>query len=170
MSYRFIDRYWFWRLDYYLWEGVVDTNIMNLENNIVKNFRFRRNRSIEHLHPQNESNNEKWNSKMKTNSFFNLAMISQGFNSTQSNDSVRIKFARIADTINDLESLKMYDMYISAKKREDQWTPQLAINHGTRMMDILINSFPDKTEFETIRQKLDIIKTNNTILMQQHDN
>lgn len=171
MSYRFIDRYWFWRLDYYIWESVVDNSITNLDKGNVKNFRFRRNRSIEHLHPKNESKNERWNSKMKTNSFFNLAMISQGFNSTQSNDSVRIKFARIADTINELESLKMYDMYIRADKKEDQWTPQLAIDHGTKMMDILINSFTDTTDdYADIREKLEEIKKSNSQLMQQHDN
>ena len=174
-SYRFIDRYWFWRLDYYLWECVVDERIESLDKRIdkgtVKSFRFRRNRSIEHLHPQNESNNEKWNNKKIINSFFNLAMISQGFNSTQSNDSVRIKFARIADTINDLESIKMYDMYICANKKEDQWTPDLAKNHGERMMDILINSFPDTTDdYAEIRQKLNEIKINNSKLMLQHDN
>lgn len=170
LSYKYIDRYWFWRLDYYLWEGVVDNKITNLDNKIVKNFRFRRNRSIEHLHPRNESNNETWDNKSKINSFFNLAMISQGFNSTQSNDSVRVKFARIADTINDLESLKMYDMYISANKKDDQWTPDIAQKHGERMMDILINSFPDITEYEVIRHKLEEIKKNNTKLMQQYEN
>ena len=169
LSYRFIDRYWFWRLDYYLWERVVEDNNKNLNNQIAKNYRFRRNRSIEHLHPQNENNNEKWNDALKVNSFYNLAMISSSFNSTQSNDSVRIKFARIADTVNDLESLKLYDMYISANKMENRWTPTMAQKHGERMIQILIDSFPDIQENKGIREQLENIKRNNNDLMNKID-
>lgn len=161
LSYRFIDRYWFWRLDYYFWEEVVDKRRIVQDYQNVKNFRFRRNRSIEHLHPQDESNNTSWGNKKRINSFFNLAMISQGFNSTQSNDSVRVKFARIKDTINDLESLKMYHMYISADKNDENWTLDKAKSHGEEMIEILIKSFPDNDEFGGIRNQLIKIKINN---------
>lgn len=167
-TYRDIDRYWFWRLDYYIWEGIIDTQKATKESSIIRNYRFRRNRSIEHLHPQNQENNIVWTEE-QVNCFYNLAMISQGFNSTQSNDSVRVKFARIADAKTDIESLKMFDMYIRANKKYDQWNITTANQHGNRMMDILIDSFisnkNDEDNYSLIRTRLNQIKNNNNELM-----
>ena len=61
---------------------------------IVKDYVFKANRSIEHVHPQNQDHNSEWGEDA-VNSFGNLALISQSFNSQQSNDSVKVKFARI---------------------------------------------------------------------------
>ena len=89
-----VERYWFWRLDYYLWERRKEKDengnyrfFNTKEQNIVDSYVFRANRSIEHLHPQNQTNNEKWD-ETDINSFGNLAMISASFNSQQSNKSV----------------------------------------------------------------------------------
>ena len=79
----------FWRLDYYLWEQR-STFFNEEEQKIVEHYVFRRNRSIEHLHPQDESHNEEWEEEA-VHSFGNLAMISQSFNSQQSNDHIQIK-------------------------------------------------------------------------------
>lgn len=167
-SYRDIDRYWFWRLDYYFWEEVIEARNESKEYSSTRNYRFRRNRSIEHLHPQNQENNIEWTDK-QVNCFYNLAMISQGFNSTQSNDSVRVKFARIADAKTDLESLKMFDMYIRANRRYDQWDIKTANEHGNRMMDILIDSFKsnknDEENYSFIRTRLKEIRDDNNELM-----
>ena len=145
-SYGVVDRYWFWRLDYYLWEQrssvFKDFNVDN--DNAILNYEFRANRSIEHLHPQDESNNLKWNKdKYDLNRFGNLAMISQSFNSTQSNDSVKVKFARIEDqaATNDLQSLKLYHMYLSANRSQDSWNEEAAKIHETKMLDILKDSY-----------------------------
>lgn len=66
-----------------------------MNSKAILNYEFRANRPIEHLHPQDESQNIVWNKdKYDLNRLGNLAMISQSFNSTQSNDSVKVKFAR----------------------------------------------------------------------------
>ena len=144
-----IERYWFWRLDYYLWERRKEKDengnyrFFNLkEQNIVDSYVFRVNRSIEHLHPQNQANNEKWNEK-EVNSFGNLAMISASFNSQQSNKSVEEKFGRIKSQlkIKELESLKMYKMYLMAGETDSGWTTERKDIHQEEMYKILKESF-----------------------------
>lgn len=132
-----IDRYWFWRLDYYLWEQ--RAYYFNTEDQrIVDEYVFRTNRSIEHLHPQNESYNEVWNSDI-TNGFGNLAMISQSFNSLQSNDNIRVKFARIQEQLDNksLQSLKMFVMFRSANEDHSKWSEQLALDNLDQMCTLL---------------------------------
>lgn len=132
-----IDRYWFWRLDYYLWEQ--RTYYFNTEDQrIVDEYVFRTNRSIEHLHPQNESYNEVWKSDI-TNGFGNLAMISQSFNSLQSNDNIRVKFARIQEQLDNksLQSLKMFVMFRSANEDHSKWSEQLALDNLDQMCTLL---------------------------------
>ena len=125
-----VERYWFWRLDYYLWERRKEKDengnycfFNTKEQNIVDSYVFRANRSIEHLHPQNQANNEKWD-ETDVNSFGNLAMISASFNSQQSNKSVEEKFGRIKSQLKskELESLKMYKMYLAAGETDSGWT------------------------------------------------
>ena len=153
-SYPDIDRYWFWRLDYYLWEKYAKGQ----NSDPISAYVFKRNRSIEHLHPQNQDKQyETWSEK-EVDSFMNLAMISQGFNSTQSNDSVLVKMSRIAEQIkrNELESIKMYMMY-----QEDpvnhEWAVESARKHGREMMQILIDSFPEE-KCAKIREKWNAVK------------
>lgn len=132
-----IDRYWFWRLDYYLWEQRAD--YFNTEDKrIVDEYVFRTNRSIEHLHPQDESYNEVWDSDI-TNGFGNLAMISQSFNSLQSNDNIRVKFARIQEQLDNksLQSLKMFVMFRSANEDHSKWSEQLALDNLDQMCTLL---------------------------------
>jgi hypothetical protein len=132
-----IDRYWFWRLDYYLWEQRAD--YFNTEDRrIVDEYVFRTNRSIEHLHPQDESYNEAWDSDI-TNGFGNLAMISQSFNSLQSNDNIRVKFARIQEQLDNksLQSLKMLVMFRSANEDHSKWSEQLALDNLDQMCSLL---------------------------------
>ena len=132
-----IDRYWFWRLDYYLWEQ--RAKLFNLEDKrIVDEYVFRTNRSIEHLHPQDESYNDSWNSDI-TDGFGNLAMISQSFNSLQSNDNIRVKFARIQEQIDNksLQSLKMLVMFRSANEDHSKWSEQLALENLNQMCTLL---------------------------------
>ena len=144
-----IERYWFWRLDYYLWERRKEKDengnyrFFNPKaQNIVDSYVFRGNRSIEHLHPQNQTNNEKWSEK-DVNSFGNLAMISASFNSQQSNKSVEEKFGRIKSQLKskELESLKMYKMYLTADETDSGWTIKRKNMHQEEMYRILIESF-----------------------------
>ncbi len=142
-KYPYIDRYWFWRLDYYLWERRNEEGFFNLEDRkSVEEYVFRTNRSIEHLHPQDESFNDEWNSKI-TNGFGNLAMISQSFNSLQSNDNIRVKFARIQEQLDNkaLQSLKLLKMYRMADNDHSKWSESLAQKHLDEMCSILEESF-----------------------------
>lgn len=146
-----IERYWFWRLDYYLWERrkEMDENgnyrfFNTKEQNIVDSYVFRANRSIEHLHPQNQANNEKWD-ETDVNSFGNLAMISASFNSQQSNKSVEEKFGRIKSQLKskELESLKMYKMYLAAGETDSGWTIDRKKTHQEEMYQVLKESFSE---------------------------
>jgi hypothetical protein len=141
-----IDRYWFWRLDYILWEkvfneekiGLLDNNKAQLD--AVKDYTFKRNRSIEHLHPQTSDN--PWE-KSDLNSFGNLAMISTSFNSQQSNDSVGTKFGRMLDKIakKDIESIKLLLMFNTAEGKDDKWTIEKSEEHRCNMMELLMNDY-----------------------------
>ena len=139
------DRYWFWRLDYYLWEKKEQFFDNVKDQEIVRNYVFRANRSLEHLHPQHQDNNEEWPTE-NVHSFGNLAMISQSFNSQQSDDPVTVKFARISDQAHNhaLQSLKLYRMYLDAKGNPDGWTIEQMKSHQQEMFELLIKTFPSK--------------------------
>lgn len=149
MKYSCIDRYWFWKLDYLLWEQITQTTSNKFDYNLtdkewaaVKSYVFRTNRSIEHLHPQSKEDSE-WGMRDNPDSpmhqFGNLAMISIGGNSTQSDDGIGTKFGRVKDWINDgrLESIKMLLMFKLSDGEETKWTPKVAKEHGERMMELL---------------------------------
>jgi uncharacterized protein with ParB-like and HNH nuclease domain len=137
-----IDRYWFWRLDYYLWERKEEYFDSEEDRQIVDEYVFRANRSIEHLHPQHQENNDVWHDD-DIHSFGNLAMISQSFNSQQSDDPVNVKFARIMDQAHNhaLQSIKMYLMYLDAEKSPSGWKVEIKNNHQTKMYCLLKKSF-----------------------------
>ncbi len=139
-------RYWLWRLDYALWEKYIleGKNAFpyeNIETEAIRQYEFRNNRSIEHLHPQNEDNNDTWPWE-DVNSFGNLAMISSGFNSQQSNLPVHVKFANLEVQIGNknLQSIKLYFMYLKAKKSEAEWTVIAKNEHSDEMLAILKES------------------------------
>ena len=137
-----VDRYWFWRLDYYLWEKQDEYFDDAIEKDIVNEYVFRANRSIEHLHPQHQEYNTEWNIE-DVHAFGNLAMISQSFNSEQSDDPVTVKFARISDQANNhnLQSIKMYRMYLDAEKTPGGWTVEKMHQHQSKMLELLKNSY-----------------------------
>ena len=145
MTYQSIDRYWFWKLDYLLWEKFMDDEdqIKNYELNedektAIRNYKFRRNRSIEHLHPQTDGDVKEW--KDAKHQFGNLAMISSSFNSAQQNDSVGIKFQRLKEVQlrnNNLESIKMLLMFKLAGGQESGWTITAMENHESEMFQLL---------------------------------
>ena len=144
------DRYWFWRLDYNIWERVFlsktdDKNELSSKLSIYRKaileYTFRANRSIEHLHPQNQSENEWW-PETAVHSFGNLAMISQGFNSQQGNEDVIVKFSRVESQARNkqLQSLKLLMMYVDSNRESEGWTIEVADRHGNEMYKILSDS------------------------------
>lgn len=142
MSYDKGDRYWFWRLDYYLWERRKKYFDSKEQQQIVDEYVFRANRSIEHLHPQHQENNDEWDDR-DIHSFGNLAMISQSFNSQQSDDPVKVKFARIEEQASNhsLQSIKMYLMYLKAEKSPSGWSVPTKNIHQEKMYELLVESF-----------------------------
>lgn len=142
LSYKDVDRYWFWRLDYYLWERQDDYFKDAEEKEVVNEYVFRANRSIEHLHPQHQEHNAEWEDS-DVHSFGNLAMISQSFNSEQSDDPVTVKFARILDQASNhnLQSIKMYKMYLEAEKTPGGWTVEKMHKHRDEMYELLKSSY-----------------------------
>ncbi len=141
------DRYWFWRLDYYLWEKKEQFFENAKDQEIVRDYVFRANRSLEHLHPQHQDNNEEWPTDY-IHSFGNLAMISQSFNSQQSDDPVTVKFARILDQAHNhaIQSIKLYRMYLDAKGNPDGWTIEKMESHQQKMFDLLVKTFPSDSQ------------------------
>lgn len=146
LRYPIINRYWFWRLDYILWELVQNRQNANIpcfsglehkELEAIKAYRFRPNRSIEHLHPQ--TSEDSWGDDL--HAFGNLAMISASFNSAQGNDGVETKFGRLKDQLNGggkLESIKLLLMFKAADRNEGNWTKGVADEHGKDMIKLLV--------------------------------
>lgn len=146
LSYGAKPRYWLWRLDYAIWEKLIlegkdSFAYTYLDAEAIKQYEFRSNRSIEHLHPQNQDHNDEW-SWEDVNSFGNLAMISQSFNSQQSNLPVHVKFANLEVQIGNksLQSLKLYFMYLQAKGSDEEWTVKAKDQHASEMLKILNDS------------------------------
>lgn len=142
-------RYWFWRLDFYIWQHRKDlfpTEDDTPYLNIVENYVFIRNRSIEHVAPQTPMNNSdmKWDpdnpeDTIIRNSFGNLVMISQGLNSSLKNESYEIKKEHVRAYINgsktgSIESLKLLMIY---RDYGTKWDKEKIREHGKKMYALL---------------------------------
>lgn len=122
-------------MDYIIWESQllereeeealkeIGFDKYTIDKEAILNYEFRENRSIEHLHPQDQSRNEYWE-WAEINCLGNLAMISSSFNSTQSNWLVDYKLENLKPQIEqkNLQSLKLYFMYLQ-KEKSRKWTP-----------------------------------------------
>ena len=164
MTYSTIDRYWFWRIDYYLWE---QRDLFFKTENLVKaveNYVFRRNRSIEHIAPQHpkdeygdktrfcwddESQPEEVKKMMveKRDCLGNMVMISSGQNSTLANSCFEVKHAvmqRYASGIGhgSVESLKM--LYVYSKYKN--WSLDNIADHQRFSMKLLKISYEQDCE------------------------
>lgn len=152
-------RYWFWRLDFTIWEQrkelfKVDEDSVLLD--VAENYVFIRNRSIEHIapqHPKSESD-LKWDEKNQAdtdlrNSFGNLVMISQGLNSALSNSSYEVKKAHVESyfkSVNGtIESLKLLMVYKDCK---NAWNKDMISKHGYEMYELLRKEIPLKEELQ----------------------
>lgn len=141
LKYGSIDRYWFWRLDYYLWEKR-ETLYDERSHEIANNYLFKANRSIEHIAPQTPQTNSAIDlDEMTLDRFGNLAMISSGQNSSLQNESFEIKRAHVKSFIDkhkngSIESLKMLNIY-----NYDTWNIDKIEEHEEEMITILQGSF-----------------------------
>lgn len=152
------NNYYFRRLDYYLWEFFIDTKkdgelsavipdncvIDDVAIKAIKDYKFHQYNSVEHFHPQSEKEQSiKWKDETSIHSFGNLALISNTFNSTQNDNSLEMKFARIEEQINQnkIESIKLVLMYYSAQQKATNWTKELMEKHKELMVKFLENSY-----------------------------
>lgn len=137
-------------LDYFLWLLANSNFSKDLQEEVfgknipgaVKNFVPKPNKSVEHFHPQTDtnSNNETvalWNGHKDM--FGNLALISAGRNSEYGNYSVDEKTARINSLVNrnEIESIKLYLMKEACNGNDSQWTPCRAHCHANKMLKVL---------------------------------
>ena len=147
--------YWFYRLEYYLWKWgkdkpeklgsfckKLDDYSFDLKaKNCVLNsnyFHFRMLGSIEHFSAvqRQDKREKKWNLDI----FGNLALISQNFNSSLSNELENCKKDKVIEQLKRgrLESLKYFIM--CANLNQVEWTEGDAQEHQNQMIAILIKS------------------------------
>jgi len=150
LNYTGDNRFWFWKLDFYIWENRSTLfNKDSQEMGIVENYIFKRNRSIEHIAPQTPQSNSrmKWGNTPDDDtlrdSFGNLVMISQGLNSTLCNESYEVKTAHVQSYCNgaksgSIESLKLLIVH---KDYPNGWTKESIREHGEKMYKYLQDSF-----------------------------
>ncbi len=144
--------YWFYRLEYYLWKS----NKINGQSfdkkkfgKIKQNFRFRGLNSVEHIQPQSKAEGN-WQDKQdaetrRIDCFGNLALVSQSFNSSLSNQDTGDKILDLRKKINkdDVESLKLWLAYAKMKSQKDnkkEWTYETAKDHQDEMLEVLAKS------------------------------
>lgn len=149
--------YWFYRLEYYLWKWgkdkpeklgsfckKLDDYSFDLKaKNCVLNsnyFHFRMLGSIEHFSAvqRQDKRKKEWNLDI----FGNLALISQNFNSSLSNELENFKKEKVIEQLKRgrLESLKYFIMCANLDLNSNEWTVDDAQEHQNQMIDILIKS------------------------------
>lgn len=139
-------RYWFYRLEYYLWKNrykFKDENFGESKTaflSIANNFYFRNLNSIEHFRAQsNESDNENWlGSEAELNDFGNLALISGGFNSGLNAQIIKKKEIDIENQKSS-ESLKLVLMCCAMRTKQAN-DKSKAKQHKEEMLKILQES------------------------------
>lgn len=142
LSYKSVDRYWFWKLDFIIWQRrrtlFSDENVRT----VADHYSFRRTRSIEHIAPQKpDEKSTLVLSEDQLNSFGNLVMISSAQNSGLSNSTFAMKHAKVQSYINKelngtIESLKMLMIY-----QYDKWDWDIIQNHQSECIALLEESF-----------------------------
>ena len=149
------NRYWFWRLDFHIWEHRKELlqrktsaegtpEELDIALRIAEQYVFRRNRSIEHVAPQHpQTNSMSWEETEKDaqlrDSFGNLVMISQGLNSCLKNESYEVKKAHVQAYCNSsktgsIESLKLLMLHLDYP---NTWTRKSIEEHGHKMYELL---------------------------------
>lgn len=153
LTYQNIDRYWFWRIDYYLWEQR-ELFFKESLRKVVEKYVFRRNRSIEHIapqHPDDEFDDRSrfcWDDEKhpelskKRDCLGNMVMISSGQNSKLTNSCFEVKYAvmqRYVSGTGNVESLKMLYVYSQYK----EWSIDNIDKHQQFSIEFLNMTYED---------------------------
>ena len=158
LNYGTENRRWFALLDYLLWERFCrnDDELLRwlkcpqydsykgIISSAIRNYVFRRNRSVEHLHAQTDDNATspgEWETNKDI--FGNLALISAGRNSEYGNLSVGGKFDRVVKLLTEggekgskIESIKLLLMLAKCNGEDSKWTVEKARQHANDMLTI----------------------------------
>lgn len=142
LSFKVVDRYWFWKLDFIIWQKRHEIFTSESARKIASNYVFRRNRSIEHIAPQTpKENSTLCLSNEDENCFGNLVMISSSQNSGLQNSTFEMKRSKVIDFIHNnlngtIESLKMLLIY-----QYENWTTKEIYKHQEECVKLLKKSF-----------------------------
>ena len=145
LSFKVVDRYWFWKLDFIIWQKRREIFTSESARKIANNYVFRRNRSIEHIAPQTPKENSTLSlSNEDENCFGNLVMISSSQNSVLQNSTFEMKRSKVIDFIHNnlngtIESLKMLLIY-----QYENWTTTEIYDHQEKCIKLLNDSFEMK--------------------------
>lgn len=142
LRYGSINLYWFWRLDYYLWERRSEF-FKDESLKIAEKYVFRSNRSKEHIAPQNPQSNSISNIN-DIDRFGNLAMISSGQNSSLQNESFEVKRAHVNSFINKSKSGSIESLKLLKIHEFEVWNNSNVENHEQEMYEILKDSYQQR--------------------------
>lgn len=128
--------YWFYKLEYILWEKYSST-----KDDRWKNFKMTAKNSVEHISPQTQKDTDTNTvSENMLNNFGNLSLVSRSINSEYSNLPFNEKRQRFVNNNRvKLDSLKMDLIYSN-----DDWSDAKAMEHQSEMNKI-INDYLELT-------------------------
>jgi len=127
------EHYWFQKLEYLLWKQG-DKSVEKL-----KRYRITSKNSVEHVHPQNERNQNVLEPGV-LDAFGNLALLSPGENSSYSNKPVGVKWQEFKNKPH-YDSLKLkaiFDVYVAA---DEKWGETQIAEHQEAMLTALRNHY-----------------------------
>lgn len=142
LSYRVVDRYWFWKLDFHIWRSRKRLFQDESVRCVADNYMFRRNRSIEHIAPQTPDADSTLRLPDDVeNCFGNLVMISSAQNSSLLNSTFEVKRAKVVSYVHKeltgtIESLKMLMIY-----QYQHWDEVCIQDHHQACVALLEQSF-----------------------------
>lgn len=127
------EHYWFQKLEYLLWKQG------DKSDEKLKRYRITSKNSVEHVHPQNERNNNVLK-QGALDAFGNLALLSPGENSSYSNKPVGVKWQEFKNKPR-YDSLKLkaiFDVYVAA---DEKWGETQIAEHQEAMLTALRNHY-----------------------------
>jgi len=127
------EHYWFQKLEYLLWKQD------DKSDEKLKRYRITSKNSGEHVHPQNERNQNVLEPGV-LDAFGNLALLSPGENSSYSNKPVGVKWQEFKNKPR-YDSLKLkaiFDVYVAA---DEKWGATQIAEHQEAMLTALRNHY-----------------------------
>lgn len=153
-----VHRYWFYKLEYCLWElwfnRTIEENTVCAKPSVLNkttSFRMRAVNSIEHVSPQSQKNGSV--SAGKLDNFGNLSLISISENSSYSDkDPLEKKSSFVVSYSKGLiQSLKLAHIFSIVGDDVESWNDTAMLEHEKLMLEILNESMIEKSKLKTER-------------------